>query len=82
MNDKFSEDIYEQTLIELFQELGYRYEYGPDMTRDYKEPLLEQYLLDALQRINPTVPVDALEDDNFLAVWGEHKAFNLSFCLG
>jgi type I restriction enzyme R subunit len=62
MNDKFSEDIYEQTLIELFQELGYRYEYGPDMTRDYKEPLLEQYLLDALQRINPTVPVDALED--------------------
>ena len=58
----FSEDTYEQVLIELFRELGYRSEYGPDINRDYREPLLEQPLLEALHRINPTVPFDALED--------------------
>lgn len=62
MKDKFSEDIYEKALIELFQGLGYRYEYGPEMTRDYSNPLLEQPLLEALHRINPTVPADALDD--------------------
>ncbi len=58
----FSEDTYEQVLIELFQELGYDYTYGPDMTRDYREPLLEQPLLEALHRINPKVPRAALDD--------------------
>ena len=62
MKDKFSEDIYEQALIALFQELGYGYAYGPDMDRDYREPLLEQDVLDALHRLNPTVPADALAD--------------------
>ena len=61
-NALFSENTYEQVLIELFQELGYHYEYGPDMTRDYREPLLEQPILEALHRINPTVPMTALED--------------------
>ena len=61
-NALFSENTYEQVLIELFQELGYDYTYGPDMTRDYREPLLEQPLLETLHRINPTVPITALED--------------------
>lgn len=58
----FSEDTYEQVLVELFRELGYRSEYGPDINRDYREPMLEQPLMEALHRINPTVPFDALED--------------------
>ena len=62
MNTVFSEETYEQVLIELFQELGYDYTYGPDMKRDYREPLLEQPLLEALHRINPTVPRTALDD--------------------
>ena len=36
----FSEDTYEQTLIELFQSLEgkqYRYEYGPYIERDYTD---------------------------------------------
>ncbi len=32
------ENFYEQALIELFQEMGYQYEYGPDVERDYRDP--------------------------------------------
>ena len=38
---KFTEDAYEQTLIALFRdELGYAYECGYEVERDYKEPCL------------------------------------------
>lgn len=55
----FSEDTYEQALIALFQSLEgglYRYEYGPDIERDYSNPLLDDVLQESLQRINPTLP--------------------------
>ena len=61
----FSEDIYEQALIELFQSLEgkqYRYEYGPEIKRDYHNPVLDNVLEDALIRINPTVPFSAIDD--------------------
>lgn len=58
----FTEDTYEQALIELFQNLGFRYQYGPDIERDYSNPILDDVLLDALQRINPTIPQSAIED--------------------
>ena len=36
---KYTEDAYEQTLIALFRdELGYKYECGYEVERDYKEP--------------------------------------------
>ena len=35
MDKIFTEDTYEQALIELFEELGYSYQYGPDLQRDY-----------------------------------------------
>ena len=58
----FSEDTYEQALIELFRELGFNYEYGPDIERDYSNPLLNDVLQASLQRINPTLPQSAIED--------------------
>ena len=58
----FSEETYEQALIELFRELGFRYEYGPDIERDYCNPLLDDVLQESLQRINPTLPQSAIED--------------------
>ena len=61
----FSEDTYEQALIELFQSLEgkqYRYEYGPDIERDYTNPILDDVLQQSLHRINPTLPLDAIED--------------------
>ena len=61
----FSEDTYEQALISLFQSLEgkpYRYVYGPDIERDYSNPLLDDVLYDSLQRINPALPSSAIDD--------------------
>ena len=61
----FSEDTYEQALISLFQSLEgkpYRYVYGPDIERDYSNPLLDDVLYDSLQRINPALPASAIDD--------------------
>lgn len=48
----FSEDSYEQTLIDLFQRLGYDYEYGPNMERDYREPVNREELRKCLRWVN------------------------------
>ena len=58
----FSEDTYEQALIALLQDLGYSYTYGPDIKRDYANPLLDDVLRESLRRINPTVPASAIDD--------------------
>ena len=47
-------------MIELFQGMGYRYIYGPDLERDYYSPLYEEELITALHRINPSVPENAI----------------------
>ncbi len=63
--DNFTEDIYEQALIELFQSLEgkqYRYEYGPKLERDYSNPILDEVLQTSLQRINPSLPITAIDD--------------------
>ena len=59
---KFSEDEYEQALIELLRGLGFNYKYGPGIERDYSNPLLDDVLQESLQRINPTLPQSAIED--------------------
>lgn len=58
----FTEDTYEQALIALFQELGFRYKYGPDIEREYSNPLLNDVLQESLRRINPTLPASAIDD--------------------
>ena len=61
----FTEDTYEQALIELFQSLEgkrYRSVYGPDIERDYSNPLLDDVLQSSLQRINPKLPASAIDD--------------------
>ena len=35
----YNEEAYEKSLMELFQNLGYNAFYGPDIERDYKNPL-------------------------------------------
>ena len=60
-----TEAEYEQALVELFQSLEgkqYRYVYGPDIERDYSNPLLDDVLQESLQRINPTLPASAIDD--------------------
>ncbi len=53
MNDeRFSENSYEQALIELFKQLGYEFEYGPDIERNYREPVNKEELRKCLYSIN------------------------------
>ena len=58
----YTEADYENSIIELFQGLEYRYVYGPDLERDFSSPLYEQEVNDALRRINPDMPDDAIAD--------------------
>jgi type I restriction enzyme R subunit len=57
-----SEANYENTLIELFQELRYAYECGYDVERDYRNPYYEEDLRDALRRQNPMLSDEVLNE--------------------
>ena len=60
---KFTEDAYEQTLIALFRdELGYAYECGYEVERNYKEPFYRADLEASMRRLNPDLPAAALDD--------------------
>ena len=37
----YNEESYENSLIELFQQLGYIHKYGPEVEHDYKSPLFD-----------------------------------------
>lgn len=58
----FTEDTYEQAIIELFENMGYDHIYAPEMERDYSSPLLETVLRDSLVRINRGLPVEVIEE--------------------
>ncbi len=65
MAGSYTEADYENTIIELFRHMGWRYVYGPDLERDYHDPLYEDELEGALHRINPTMPESAIQDALF-----------------
>lgn len=65
MSGFYTEADYENSIIELFQNMGYRYVYAPDLERDFRSPLYEEELLSALHRLNPTMPEDAITDALF-----------------
>lgn len=58
----FAEDNYENAVIQLFEQLGYSYIYGPDVVRDYTEALYLDELEPALSRINPYLPSVAIDE--------------------
>ena len=60
--NQFDENSYEQALIALFKEMGYQYECGYDVERDYREPFLAEDLRKGLRRMNPMLREDVLED--------------------
>lgn len=62
----YTEANYENSVIELFRnDLGYEYVYGPDIERDFYNPLYEDVLLDSLYRLNRNLPDDAIQDALF-----------------
>ena len=59
----YTESDYEKAVIQLFtQVLGYVHVYGPDVGRDHHNPLYGDLLLPALRRINPGLPLEALNE--------------------
>ena len=59
----FTEAHFENAILELMRDtLGYDYVYGPNIERDYSNPLLLDVLRESLQRINPALPNDAIDD--------------------
>ena len=65
----FTESNYENAVLQLLnEELGYNYIYGPDVERDYHSPLYEDVLLPSLQRINKSLPVNALYGRHSIAL--------------
>ena len=58
----FTEDSFEQAVLEIFQNLGYTYRHGPDIDRDYSSPILEPVLRDSLIRLNKGLPIEAVHE--------------------
>ena len=59
----FTEDTFEQAVIELLENMGYTHIYAPDMNRtDYSRPLLDDVLRDCLVRLNRNLPVTAIDE--------------------
>lgn len=56
----YNEDSYEQSIIELFQNLGYNHYYGPDIEREYNNPLFKRDL-ENLYLINKSLDNEAID---------------------
>jgi len=58
-----SEEAYENSIIELFQNMGYVHVYGPDVEdRDFYSPLYDEILEQSLRQINPKLPESAINE--------------------
>ncbi|MHB9291203.1 putative type I restriction enzyme, R subunit [Hollandina sp. SP2] len=58
----FNEACYENAVIELLQGLGYEHRYGPDIERDYHNPLCVDVLSEQLPFINPKAKSPAIAE--------------------
>lgn len=66
MQSIYTEQSYENSVIELFQHLGYTHVYGPDVeNRDFNSPLYLDILEDSIFSINPNVPKSAIQEALF-----------------
>lgn len=61
----YTEADYENSVVELFRNMGYSYLYGPDVERDFYNPLYEEELITSLHRLNRFLPEDAISDALF-----------------
>ena len=56
----FREDNVEQAIIEQLKELGYEYQYAPDIERDYKEAILKDVFYESLYKINKDITEEGI----------------------
>lgn len=58
----FNEATYEKSIIELLGNLGYTHVYGPDVERDFHDPLMADELKNSLEMVNPNLPSAAINE--------------------
>lgn len=57
-----NEASYENSIIELFENMGYTYAYGPEVNTDHHNPLRADELRSSIERINPKLPSVAIDE--------------------
>lgn len=57
-----NENTLEQAIIAELQEKGYEYVYGPDITRDYHEVILEDCFRSSMLNINPGITQEIISE--------------------
>ncbi len=62
MESSYTESSYESSIIELFENMGYTYCYGPDFSRDFTDPIMEDQLKFSLETVNPKLPPQAIDE--------------------
>ena len=58
----FTEANFENAILHLVEALGYTRLYGPDIARDYRNPLYMDALTQSLPRVNPGADAEALRE--------------------
>lgn len=58
----YNESSYENSIIELFENMGYTHVYGPDENTDHRNPLRAEELRNSIERINPKLPANAIDE--------------------
>lgn len=61
----YTEANYENAVVQLIEQLGYTHVYGPDVERDYTDPLYSDVLEGALIAVNPGIPQTAINEALF-----------------
>ena len=64
-NERYTENDYEQTLIQLFQGMGYEYKNGTDLGRDFSEPYSRADMEKSIRHINETISRTTIPHDKF-----------------
>lgn len=59
---QYTENSYEQTLMSLFNDMGYETLYGPNIERDYNVPVYRNQMEQSLAEVNPKLHHAALEE--------------------
>ena len=61
----YTEANYENAVVQLIEQLGYTHVYGPDVERDYTDPLYSEVLEGSLIAVNPGIPQAAINEALF-----------------
>lgn len=62
MESSYTEASYENSIVELLENMGYTYCYGPNFSRDFTDPIMEDQLRYSLETVNPKLPFQVIDE--------------------